>query len=171
MNGTTQVTPRKAGTAYLDITIRDGSQYNNLSPAKVKITITQAAASREAILTIGSNFFVLDGKTDTFDAVPYIKNDRSFFPIRIVARSLGVAEQDIKWDAATQTVTLKKGSDTVAFTVGKNYYKLNGVILYMDVTTENSNGRVFLPVRYVSDALGGEISWNNFTKSITITTR
>ncbi len=55
--------------------------------------------------------------------------------------------------------------------VGKDYYKQNGVTLYMDVQAENVNGRVYLPARYVSDAFGGEIEWNNFTKSLTIKTK
>lgn len=158
----------KEGTAYIDVSIANSRDYDNLSPARVKVTITQAKSSREAVLTIGSNYYVLDGKTEISDATPYIKSDRSFFPIRVIAKALGVTDGNIKWDSITNTATLIKGSETVEFIVGKDFYKHNGVTLFMDVTAENVNGRVYLPARYVSDALGGEIEWNNFTKSLTI---
>jgi hypothetical protein len=124
--------------------------------------------AREAILTIGKSSYILDGKTETSDAIPYIKNGRSFFPLRVIAKALGVTDKNIKWDSASQTATLIKGSDTVEFTVGKKTYKHNGTTLTMDVQAENVSGRIYLPARYVSDALGGEIEWNNTAKSLTI---
>ena len=159
---------QKAGTAYLQISVRDSRDYDSLSPALLKVTITEPVLAREAILTIGSNYYILDGKTEISDASPYIKNDRSFFPIRVMARALGVTDENIKWDAATQTVTLIKGSNTVEFTVGKKSYKHNGKTLSMDVEAENVLGRVYLPARYVSEALGGEIVWDSATKTLTI---
>lgn len=166
-----QIRGNKTGTAYINISISNSRDYDNLSAATLKVTITEPKVSREAVLTIGSNYYILDGKTETSDATPYIKSDRSFFPIRVIAKALGVTDGNIKWDSITNTATLTKGSDTVEFIVGKEYYKQNGVTLYMDVQAENVNGRVYLPARYVSDALGGEIEWNNFTKSLTIKTK
>lgn len=163
-----EIMGKKAGTAYLQISVRNSRDYDNLSPALLKVTITEPVLAREAILTIGSNYYILDGKTEISDASPYIKNDRSFFPIRVMARALGVTDENIKWDAATQTVTLVKGSDTVEFTVGKKSYKHNGKTLSMDVEAENVLGRVYLPARYVSEALGGEIVWDSATKTLTI---
>lgn len=166
-----QIRGNKTGTAYINISISNSRDYDNLSPASIKVTITEPKVTREAVLTIGSNYYILDGKTETSDATPYIKSDRSFFPIRVIAKALGVTDGNIKWDSITNTATLIKGSDTVEFMVGKDYYKQNGVTLYMDVQAENVNGRVYLPARYVSDAFGGEIEWNNFTKSLTIKTK
>lgn len=163
-----EIKAHKTGTAYIEISISNSRDYENLSPARLKVIITEPIVKREAILTIGSNYYILNGKTEISDAIPYLRNDRSFFPIRVIAKALGVLDEDIKWDTLTSTAILKKGSDTVEFTVGQKYYRQNGVILYMDVEAENVNGRVYLPARYVSDALGGEIEWNNSTKSLTI---
>ncbi len=159
----------KMGTAYIDISIANSRDYRNLSPARIKVEITAAKTKREAILTIGSNYYILDGKTETSDATPYLKDDRSFFPIRVISKALGVTDNNIKWDSLTNTVTLIKGNDTVEFTVGRKIYRQNSVSMDMDVSPENINGRVYLPARYVSDALGGEIEWDNLTKSLTIT--
>ena len=163
-----EIIGKKPGVAYIEISIRNSRDYENLSPALLKVTITEAVLAREAILTIGKSSYILDGKTETSDAIPYIKNGRSFFPLRVIAKALGVTDKNIKWDSASQTATLIKGSDTVEFTVGKKTYKHNGTTLTMDVQAENVSGRIYLPARYVSDALGGEIEWNNTAKSLTI---
>lgn len=158
----------KVGTAYIDISIANSRDYKNLSPARLKVEITESKEKREAVLTIGSNYYVLNGKTELSDATPYLKDDRSFFPIRVISKVLGVEGDNVKWDSITNTVTLIKGNDTVEFTVGRKVYRQNSVSMDMDVSPENINGRVYLPARYVSDALGGEIEWDNFTKSLTI---
>ena len=163
-----EIVGKKAGDAYIEISIRNSRDYENLSPALLKVTVTEAVLAREAILTIGKSSYILDGKTETSDAIPYIKNGRSFFPLRVIAKALGVTDKNIKWDSATQTATLIKGSDTVEFTVGKKTYKYNGTTLTMDVQPENISGRIYLPARYVSDALGGKIEWNNTAKTLTI---
>lgn len=163
-----QIEGKKIGTAYIEISISNSRDYDNLSSAKVKVIITEAKNTRKAALTIGSNYYVLNGKTEYSDATPYIRSDRSFFPLRIIAKVLGVSDENIKWDSNTNTASLAKGSDKVEFTVGKDYYKHNGVTLYMDVEAENVQGRVYLPAKYVADALGGEYEWNNLTKSLII---
>lgn len=163
-----EIMGKKAGNAYLEISIRNSRDYDNLSPALLKVTITEPVFAREAILTIGKNSYTLDGKRETSDAVPYIKNGRSFFSLRVMAKVLGVTEKNIKWDSATQTATLIKDSDTVEITVGQKSYKHNGITLSMDVQAENVSGRIYLPARYVADALGGEIEWNSITKTLTI---
>lgn len=165
-----QIKGNKEGTGYIEISIANSRDYDNLSPARVRVIITKAKTIREAVLTIGSNYYVLDGVTKISDATPYLKNDRSFFPIRLIAEALGVTNENIKWDPITNTATLIKGTDKVEFTVGKDNYKQNGVTLFMDVKPENHSGRVYLPARYVTEALGGEIEWNNSTKSLTIKT-
>ena len=163
-----EVRGKKVGNAYIEISVRNSRDYDNLSPALLKVTITEPVLAREAILTIGKNSYTLDGKRETSDAVPYIKNGRSFFPLRVMGKVLGVTEKNIKWDSATQTATLIKNSDTVEITVGQKYYKHNGKTLSMDVQAENVLGRIYLPARYVSDALGGEIEWNGITKTLII---
>ena len=118
-----EIMGKKAGNAYIEISIRNSGDYENLSPALLSVAVTESAApAKKAVLTIGTNSYTLDGKRETSDAVPYIKENRSFFPLRVMAKVLGVTEKNIKWDPATHTATLIKGSDTVEFTVGKKNY-------------------------------------------------
>lgn len=166
-----EIRGKKAGEAYLEISIRNSRDYVNLSPALLKVTITEPVLAREAVLTIGTSSYTLNGKKETSDAVPYLKNDRSFFPLRTLGKVLGVTEENIKWDDATKTATLIKDPNTVEITVGQKSYKHNEKTFTMDVQAENVAGRIYLPARYVTDALGGEIDWDSATKTLVIRTR
>ncbi|MBT9165286.1 MAG: hypothetical protein DDT23_01301 [candidate division WS2 bacterium] len=55
------------------------------------------------------------------------------------------------------------------FTVDKSNYLLNSFPFTMDSSPIIKDGRTFLPVRYVAEPLGANISWDNHTKKVTIT--
>ncbi|NLJ55599.1 MAG: hypothetical protein GX334_00960 [Firmicutes bacterium] len=158
----------KTGEAYLEVSIRNSREYDQLLPALLKVTITAPVLAREAILTIGTNKYTVDGQVKIADAVPYIKEGRSFFSIRVMAGVLGVTEENIKWDADTKTVTLLKGDQIMGVTMGKNFYYHNGITKPMDVQAENVKNRIYLPARYVTESLGGQIEWDEATKMLVI---
>ena len=59
----------------------------------------------------------------------------------------------------------------VRFTIGKTMYTIDDKIKNMDVAPFISNGRTFVPVKYVADALGisaDRVFWNNQTKTVII---
>ena len=39
----------------------------------------------------------------------------------------------------------------------------------MDTAAVSSNGRIFVPIRYIANALGAEVGWDYDTKTITLT--
>lgn len=61
--------------------------------------------SMEIKMKIGSNKYTVDGIEKTMDTAPFIKDNRTFVPVRFVAEELGC---EILWDSKTQTVTLIK---------------------------------------------------------------
>ena len=54
------------------------------------------------------------------DAVPFLRDGRTFVPVRYLALALGVPEGNINWSPASQKVTLANYSGTVSLTVGSN---------------------------------------------------
>ena len=45
---------------------------------------------------------------------------------------------------------------------------LNGLAVRMDAAPEISGGRVMLPVRFLAQALGVEVTWNPSTRTVII---
>ncbi len=54
------------------------------------------------------------------------------------------------------------------FTVDKTNYVLNSFPFTMDSAPIIKDGRTLLPVRYVAEPMGANISWDNHTKKVTI---
>lgn len=56
------------------------------------------------------------------------------------------------------------------FTVGSNVYTVDGISKTMpEGIPEVKDGRVFIPVREIAEALNLDIDWNSSEKVITIT--
>jgi hypothetical protein len=100
------------------------------------------------------------------DVAPYIKNDRTYVPYRYLALALGVAEDDIVWDAAAQKVTVTKGENTVEAVIGSTTLTVNGSAVTMDVAPEITNDRTMLPARFLAEALGATVGWDPATQTV-----
>jgi hypothetical protein len=104
----------------------------------------------------------------TMDVAPYIKNGRTYLPVRFVADALGVNEDNIVWDPVKASVTVFKGDRIAQMTIGSNALMVNGVELTMDAVPEIVDGRTMLPVRWVAQALGANIDWDAETQTVTV---
>ena len=69
-------------------------------------TLTNAEAT--IVVTIDAPTMTVNGKAVALDSPAIIENDRTYLPVRAIANALGVSNDNIAWDAATNTATLKK---------------------------------------------------------------
>jgi hypothetical protein len=121
-----------------------------------------------AVFTIGQTSYTLNGNSVTTDVAPYIKDGRTFLPLRYVANALGVADSNIVYDSATQKITIIKGSIVLQLTVGSDTMLLNGAAITMDAAPEITDGRACLPVSWVAQALGAKVAWDATAQTATI---
>lgn len=106
------------------------------------------------------------------DAAPILENGRTFVPVRYLALAMGVPEGGISWSPAAQTVTLALNGVTVNLTVGKNVQFVNNREVIMDVAPLlMPPGRLYLPARYVSEAFGYNVGWDERTKAVVISSK
>lgn len=104
----------------------------------------------------------------TMDVAPYIKEDRTYVPVRYLAYSLGVAEDDVTWDGNARKVGISKDDTDIALVIGSPVMYVNDQSTRMDVSPEITNDRTFLPARWVAEALGAEVEWDDTTKQAII---
>lgn len=149
----------------------DEGEFDQSSAAKVVVAnvVTPAPGEQKATATfkVGDAKFTVNGKEQTMDVAPYVKNGRTYLPVRYVAMALGVAPENIFY--ADGVVTLLKGGIAVQLTIGSNVLKVNGAEIKMDVAAELSNGRTMLPFRWVAQALGATVSWDEATQTVSMT--
>lgn len=138
------------------------------SSATRPVVIPQPVPLNPSVFTIGSTTYLLDGSYLVMDAAPYIKNSRTYLPIRYVAYAMGLTDADIQWDEATQMVTLTKGTTTVSLVIGNQIMFQNGTPIMMDVAPEITNGRTSLPIAWVAKAFGYTAVWDPILQTVTI---
>ena len=143
--------------------------FDTTTAAKVAIAnLTTPAVDNSGTFFIGSTVYSQNGSMKVMDAAPYIKNERTYVPVRYLAYMLGVTEDNIKYDEATKTVTITKGSDEVQLVIGSTNIMVNGEAKTMDVAPEITNDRTMLPARFVAESLGYTVGWNPATQSVVL---
>jgi hypothetical protein len=127
-----------------------------------------AWACGEAVFSIGSSTYSIDGNYQAMDVAPYIEHGRTYIPIRYAAESVGVASDGIIWNPTTRQVLISKGGRLVQLTVGSTVMTLNGDAIQMDAPPEITGSRVMIPVRFLAQALGIDIEWDPAARTVTV---
>lgn len=150
----------------------DVGEFDKDYVAKVNVAkvVTPASGDVKATVqfTIDNSTYTVNGVEKTADVAPFIQNGRTFLPVRFVAEAVGVGEDNIIWNDATDTVTLIKGDRIAQVVIGSKSLVVNGVTVQMDVAAAIKDGRTVLPLRYVAQALGAEIKWDDAARTVTI---
>lgn len=100
------------------------------------VTPADSSYSSNAVFVIGDTNYTVNGVQMTADVAPYLKNDRTYLPVRYVATALGVADANIMWNEAEQSVVIIKGDRVVKLVIGSTNMMINGVPFGMDVAPE-----------------------------------
>ncbi len=118
-------------------------------------------------LEIGSNNLKIDGEIHELDVVPEIVNNRTMLPIRAVAEATGAS---VGWVQETATVVIESAyGDEISCSIGSDTITINAFESDMDVSPYVKDGRTYLPLRAVSEALELEVEWSAAESSITLT--
>ena len=121
----------------------------------------------EIILTINSNAATVSGKTVYNDVAPIIENDRTMLPARFVAENLGAT---VSWDDNEKCVTIRNSGTTIQIYIGSSTAYVNGSPYYLDSPAFLRNDRTYTPVRFICESLGANVSWDEATQRVIITT-
>lgn len=108
----------------------------------------------------------LDERMLSFDVEPFIENNRILIPLRGVMEGLGA---DVEWDQETRTVSVFTEDVNINLVIGENTAKVVKTVdevpseetVELDVAAKLVNDRTFIPVRFVSEALGAKVDWDS----------
>lgn len=133
-----------------------------------RVKMVRSDYLHQVIFTIGKNIYSSGQKTQVMDAAPFLENGRVFVPIRYLSTALGVPVDRVAWSSSASTVTLIKSDTMVRFALGGNIFYINDRPVTMDSVPVLRGGRVYLPARYLSEALGYRVTWDAVDKSVII---
>lgn len=117
-------------------------------------------------LTLNQSSATVNGVLAPLDQPAFSKNGRTLVPFRFLAESLGA---EVSWDSQTSTAGLTLKDKKVKVTLGSKNATINGQAATLDVPAESIGGRTFIPLRFVSEALGAVVDYDAKSQAITVT--
>ena len=115
----------------------------------------------------GINILV-DGVLQEGGDRPFIENSRVMIPLRAVVEYLN---GKVLWYPDEQQVIGFRGAKGFDLIIGASRANLiDGSTSTLDVPARIVNGRTYVPLRFVSEALGCEVRWEDPSRSVWITT-
>ena len=86
-----------------------------------------------------------------------VRNGRALLPFRSIFSALGAA---VSYQAAGHRVFAHRGSDSLTLRIGSATATLNGFPVKLDVTPQIAGERLYVPVRFVAQALGARVQYD-----------
>ena len=114
----------------------------------------------------------VDGKAVQWtDAKPFIKDGRTLVPLRPIANAMGL---EVNWYGSLNQAYFNDGQNTVVFELGQKeyrYYNTKGVDTKysMDTAAISEGGRTYAPAKYLAQAFGYNVGWDQATQTVKIT--
>lgn len=124
---------------------------------------------RRLVLTEGSDVMTVNTEQKSITA-PYVKEGRMLVPLRAVSEGLGAI---VNWVEETQSVTIAQNGRVLTVSIGNAQASDNaGNVYTLDVAPELHNGdTTMIPIRFVSEALGYEVTYDDIKQSAYIASR
>lgn len=108
----------------------------------------------------------LDATKIEFDVKPQIINGRTMVPIRAIFEKMGAV---VEWDGNTSSAICTKGGTVVKMTVNSMDMYINNQLTKMDISPVVIDGRTLAPARYVAEAFGADVQWDQNNNAVIIT--
>lgn len=114
------------------------------------------------VLYVGSpNAIINNGDAqidkDAIEVSPYIKNGRTLVPVRFISEGLGAK---VEWNSDLKKVTVNMGSIKLELILDSSKILVNGKEEELDAAAQISNGRTFVPLRKLAEAVGKKVFYD-----------
>ncbi len=109
---------------------------------------------------------ILNGSSLNFDQAEPVKiNDRVLVPMRRVFEALGAR---VDYDPDTQKIRAGRGDTHIRLQIGSVQAFVNDRESDLDVPAQVTNGSTMVPLRFVSEAMGANVRWDEFHSTVFI---
>lgn len=126
-------------------------------PATLNASTTKTAGNPPKVF--------LDDRRLSFEVDPFIDNNRILVPLRAIFEAMGAT---VTWQQENSTAVATKDDTTVVLPLNSIHPTINGKQQTLDTSAKVVQQRILAPLRFVGEAFGGEVTWDqeNFTVKI-----
>lgn len=107
----------------------------------------------------------LNGSPLRLETAPLQQNGRTLVPMRDIFEALGAT---VTYNNLSQSIAAQKGTTTVRMALGTANASVNNIPIKLDAPAQTYYGRTMVPLRFVSEALGADVSFNAGTRIVSI---
>ncbi len=124
--------------------------------------LTAAFAAAQSAISVSIN-----GQPVQFAGTgPQMVDGRVLVPLRGVFEKLGAY---VEWHSDKREVVASRGQNTVDLQIGNPNATVNGQAVTMDVPAQILDGSTMVPIRFVSEAIGAQVRWQEAEQLVIIT--
>lgn len=124
--------------------------------------VSLSAAAAEQSITV----LIDQQKLNLSSSSPVKDNDSILVPMRPIFEKLGL---ELAWDAKTSTVTASKEGLSIKLQIGSKKASVNGTVKPLVSAPRMINNVTYVPLRFVSEATGNQVSWDAKANTVAIT--
>ncbi len=110
---------------------------------------------------------IVRGKALTIDVSPVLYSGNTLVPMRDIFESL---DAYVEWNAKTKSITATRCTKVIKLKIGDKTGFIDNQKVMLDVSPSMINGKAMVPLRFIGEAFGAKVEWNNSTRTITIST-
>ncbi len=107
----------------------------------------------------------LDGMDIVSDSPPVIVNGRTLIPARALFEAMGGT---VSWDGSARAVTADVAGVNIKLRIDSTRAYINGTESTLDVPARIIKSRTMIPVRFVTEAAGCQVSWDEKNRIVSI---
>lgn len=108
------------------------------------------------------DLYVDTTKVET-DTPPTVVDGRTLVPVRAIFEAIGAT---VTWDNDTRTATGVRDDVVVTIQIDNATAYVNGEARTLDVPAQIINNRTMVPARFISEAMGCEVTWYQPTQTV-----
>ena len=152
---------------FYEFTITESEQRDlNIDDIIVESEFEYSYNEERAILSDGIKVYYNGKKVDFSKTKPAVVNGRTLIPVRGVLEAMGC---EVEWNGTTKQVTItREESPNIVLTIGSKTAIIEGQSVELEVPAQIINGSTFIPLRFVSEALGSSVIWGQEDKVVII---
>lgn len=108
-----------------------------------------------------------NGELMQLKTLPFIsEGGRTMVPVRGIFENM---DAYVHWDNQNRRVLVMRYGDTIRLTIDDTKADVNGETKEMDQPAQLLGGRTYIPLRFISEALGADVAFDEATTTIDIT--
>lgn len=107
----------------------------------------------------------INGEYVTLTPSAKVINGATYIPLRGVFEKLG---SQVFWNQQAQRITIMHGQSEVILRIGSKEANVDGYYKTLPKAPFTQNGTTYIPLRFVSEAIGGTVLWDGKSNTVSI---